>query len=125
MSCRALGHRLLVRLRLSEHHQLNDVGVKGGLPEVQVLVYLHLLPDTPSPVPSLSSWHLADVPQDARGLGHGEVSIHQHRQLLEGQLRSLPVLSSEQLEGDLLVRNPGAVEEKQRSSGGVRYSVAE
>ena len=33
--------------------------------------------------------------------------------------------SPEQLEGDLLVRNPGAVEEKQRSSGGVRYSVAE
>ena len=114
--------------------------MEGGLPEVQELVYLHLLPDTPLPVPWLGPRQLPDVPQDAGGLGHGEVSIDQDRQLFEGQLRPLSVLSSaaeysvrtfekvrsspEELEGDLLVGDLSTVEEEQRSSGGVRYSVA-
>ena len=96
-----------------------------GLPVVQVLVYLHLLPETPVSVPLPCARQLANVSQYGGALSQCQVSVNQHWELLERQLWSLHVFSSEELHIDLLVRNLGAVQEKEGRPGGVRYSVTE
>ena len=86
-------------------------GMQAGLPEVQILVYLHLLPDTPVAVPLAGPGLLANVPQYGGALSQGQVSVNQHWQLLERQLWSLHVFSSEQLETDLFMGNLGTVQQ--------------
>ena len=99
--------------------------METGLPEVQVLVYFHLLPHTPVPVPLPSPRQLANVSKYGGALSQSQVSVNQDWQLLERELWSPHVFSSEELQTDLFMRNLGTVEEQERRPGGVRYSVTE